>query len=254
MIKHVPLHRRDTSGYTILEIIISISILLFMTFAISSLLRSNIDMRFALAERSAVTHKSSLVMQKLVQDIQHTFIISSRDQIRNPGTRKNNGIFKVEVSSGGDQLWLTTMAKIPLVANDQEADTALVIYKVEEDPESIGRRRLLRGEAKKIPDDLKEEIPMQLLATNFKSLKIWTWRGDDWNKDAWDTTRSEWRNRLPYMVSIEVETFETDPLLSQNRDAAEEPTSLIRTVVYLPFAIQFEEMRQQASTIRWKVW
>ncbi len=246
--------RRQQAGHTILEIIISISILLFMTFAVSSLMRSNIDMRFALAERSAVTHRSSLVMQRLVQDIQHSFIISSRDQIRNPGTRKNNGIFKIEVSSGGDQLTLTTMSKMPLVANNQEADTTLVVYKMEDDPESIGRRRLLRGEAKKIPDDLKEEIPMQVLATNMKSIKLMAWRGDDWSKDSWDTTRSEWRNRLPYMVTVEVEAFETDPLLVQNRESADEPTSLMRTVVFLPFATSFEEMRPQASTVRWKVW
>lgn len=243
------------SGYTLLEIIISISILLMMTFAVSSLMRSNIDMRFALAERAAVTHRSSLAMQKIVQDVQHSFIISSRDQIRNPGTRKNNGLFKVEVGSIGDQLWLTTMAKLPLVANNHESDTTLVVYKIEEDPEAIGRRRLMRGEAKRIPDDLREEIPLQLLASNIKSLRIWGWRGDDWSKETWDTTRSDWRNKMPYMVTVEIEAYETDPLLaSQSKDSNEEPTAKVRTVVFLPLATGFEELRQQATTIRWKVW
>ena len=252
------LKQSSKNGFTILEMIIAISILSLVVMFSGTLLRNSVDARFALAERSATQHRASMSLQRISSDIQHAFIVQQTDQQRNPGTRKNNGIFRIEKNSSGDELTLTTMTKSPFVSNAKESDTSLVVYKLEDDKENIGRKKLMRGETKRIPDDLKEEVPLQVFASNIKALSLKCWRGDDWSNEPWDSTRSVGdgtRGKMPHMVMIEIEAFETDPtLVSAGRDSSQESGYILRTIVALPNAFPLPEIKPMATNIKWNPW
>jgi len=246
--------KKAQSGFTMLEVMLTVGILATLTMAVSSMMRANIDVRFALSGQAMVTHRLANAMQRVSMDIQHAFIVLTTDQSRMATSRRNNGIFRIELASEGDQLYLTTMTHQAMKANSNESDTTYVVYKLQESEEMPGRKDLFRGETKTIPEDFKEDPPLVLLARGVKGFKVRGWRGDEWSRDRWDTSRGEWRNKLPHMVQVEIVAWEDDPSTGGvlNVEDPDAPTMTLRSVIYIPSAFGMKELKEGSkASIRW---
>lgn len=242
------------AGFTLLEVIMSISILLSLSVAATQMIKTSIHMREAIGESSQVNHRSAIVMQRVVADLQHAFIISTLRPEYNFGGRATKATFKVKRTSGDNtELALTTMTHDPVLANSHQSDQTYVLYRLEEDKENRDVMNLYRGETKVLPSSFSEDPPLTLLARNIKSFKVYPWTGETWEKDRWDTDRSEWRNMLPQMVMVEVEAYEEDIHPESGRvDAGrDKPTIRMNTIVYLPQSYGMKEPKERSKTLKW---
>lgn len=244
-------HARN-SGFSLLEVVITIGILMSLTIAVASMLRAGFEVKEGLSEKAKMVHALSVVIAKMSSDVEQTFFVSARDVAKNGIGRTMKTVFRTEKNSAGDKLALTTKTHRPIVASAFEPDLTYVVYEVRDAKDAPGRKHLYRGEAPYIPSDLRDDPPMRLLARNIKSLTIEPWTGERWSKDYWDTGRGDTRNKLPKMVRITVEAWLHDRVEGDGQDeTADLATDKIQTVVYLSDSWEYTELKEQDKTIRW---
>ncbi len=106
---------KDQSAFTLFEVILSIGILLSLSVASTNMIRGAIDMKGALAQRAGITHRLSVVMQKVVNDLQHVFIISTLKTEFNYGGRTTKALFRITPDGDNHKLAMTTMSHRPMI-------------------------------------------------------------------------------------------------------------------------------------------
>lgn len=244
---------KKNQGFTLIEVIITLGILIILSMALTSLLRSSLDMREGLAQASRVTNRMNTVLQTVSADLKHSFMVADDDLFRygEPRTRQMKPYFRVGVEKDSSTLWLTTFNHRNYIKNSSESDLSLVVYTLKEAPNYPGRTHLYRGSFPRIPEDFKEEPKMEVLAQFIKSFKVTPWTGDEWSRDQWDSDKREYRNKLPHLVKIEVEAYSVDPNPGLTADATLEATESINTVVFIPMAVTFPELKQRSSSVQW---
>ncbi len=240
------------NGFTLIEVVITVAILMSLTIAIASMLKSGFEVKAGLSEKAAMNHRLAVVMDKLANDIQLTFYVSLRDADKNGIDRTMKTVFRIEKGPAGDKIALTTKTHQSIRAGANEAEFTYVVYDLRDSTTAPGRKDLYRAETPVIPLDLKEEPPMRLLARNIKAVVVEPWDGAKWSKDYWDTNRGDTRNILPKMVKITVEAWLHDAREGDEHDeATDAATDKLVTAVYIEEAFPYAEINQGAKTVRW---
>lgn len=244
------LGKHHESGMSFLEVIFSIMILLVLSMTAASLIRSGVDLQINLSQQSKVKHRLSIAMEKLNHDIEHAFLLDSKRSEYAFTERKTKTHFSIKTRGESATLMLTAMNHRPVRQNSGEGDQTFIVYTVETDTDT-GMQNLYRGETKFIPESFDDRIPKEIIAKNVKALRVKAWNGTDF-KDAWNTERSEHRDLLPYMVEVEVEVYEDDPVEGERFEADSDlPTSTLRTVVYLARSWGFKQKRPPSKSIKY---
>lgn len=252
----------DERGFTIIEIVISIAILLSLTVGVVVMLRSSIDVRQGLSSQTKTVRQLNFAMEMLSRDIEHAFVLSTTDQIRMSVERNFKTIFRVEPSGDSDKVSLTTMSNRAVLANAGEGDQVYVVYELRDAEGRPGERDLFRGAIGIGAANFREDPPANPILTNVKSFKVIGWRGDDWLRDRWDSTRSDTRNKLPKMVRIELSAFvdttgtpfgvgEDSSSVSGRGTPDSLPTFDAKTIVVPALSSGMPEMKQPINSIRW---
>ena len=261
MIKSQDHHGR--AGFTIIEIMISISILLSLTVAVVVMMRSSIDVRQGLSIQSRSVRQLNYAMEMLSRDVEHAFVLSSTDQIRMPVERNFKTIFRVDPAGDSDKLSLTTMANQPVVANLMEGDQGYVVYELKDAEGRPGEKDLHRGTASIATANFREDPVSNMILQNVKSFKVIAWRGDDWLRDRWDSSRGDTRNKLPKMVRIEIAAFvdtagtpfgipPNQSGVGSGSDSAQSAATFeVKTIVVPALSSGMAELKQPVSSIRW---
>jgi prepilin-type N-terminal cleavage/methylation domain-containing protein len=192
------------SGFTLLEVMITIGILLSLTLAVTELLKAGIDLRARLSQSGKVTHRLAMAMDKIDRDLSHAFIIGKLEKLNRKSAVRPT-LFYLKQVGDSVELKLTTRSHRPKITNVNESDLTFVVYRIEEDSDNPRHKNLYRGEASIIPANLKEDPKMRILARNIKKFKISVWNGERWLKDGWDSRRGDFRNLIPSMVKVELE-------------------------------------------------
>lgn len=251
------------SGFTLIEVVISISILMTLTVAVVVMMRSSIDVRQGLSTQTRTVRQLNSAMEMLSRDIEHALILSSTDQVRMPIERTFKTLFRVEPSGESDKVSLTTFSNQPVVANAMEGDQAYVVYDLKDAEGRPGERDLYRGISNIGAANFREDPPMNMILRNVKSFKVIAWRGDDWLRDRWDSTRGDTRNKLPKMLRLELVAFvdtsgmpfgiPQDQIASTaGSDAAKTAASFeVKTIVVPALSSGMAELKQPVSSIRW---
>lgn len=242
---------KSSSGFSLLEVVITLALMVVIIFAISNLMRSSFEIKDSLSNKNRITQRINVAMAKISGDLTHAFLLDSRE--KRSDNRKRT-IFKIEKSSRGDVLSMTYMAHEPMKKNSKESELSYVIYEIKESEKFPHRSDLYRGELPRIPKKdyrFKEKLDMQLFVPNIKSISFEPWRGDDWQKDGWDSTSRDTTNLLPHMVRIFIEAWTDDPVEGLEPDEiSENSLTQLATVVYLPYSLDFKELRSRNSTFR----
>ncbi len=242
----------NQSGFSLLEVMITMSILLALVVGVSTMLRSSIDVKTALARDARITHRLSTAINRISWDIEHAFVVGLNDTPRGGSERRFKTIFKIDKSGDTDKLYLTTTGNTPGFPGMPDSDTAYVVYEVKDAPDSPGRKHLYRGVSLATRDDLKEDPPMKIFVRDIKIFRVVPWRGDDWSTDRWDSGRGEWRDRMPTMVRVEIETWnEDDELRSEALDSSAATTVAVKTVVAIQQARNMKELKQPSNSVKW---
>lgn len=246
-------HARQ-AGFSLIEVVITIGILMSLTIAVASMLRAGFEVREGLSERAKVMHRLSVVMEKVSDDLQHAFFVSAKDTAKNGIGRTTKSVFKIEkgIGAGGDKLSLTTKTHRAMRAGAFETDLTYVVYHVLESKDVPGRLDLYRGETPFIPGDLRDDPPMRLLARNISGLILQPWTGDSWSNEYWDTGRGDTRNLLPKLVRVTVSAWLHDRVEGEGADEQlERETETMQTAIYLSDSWEYKELKSQLSTIKW---
>lgn len=246
---------RKQRGFTLLEVMVTMSILMTLVVGVSMMLRSSIDVKQSLARESRITHRLSLAMNKMSFDLEHAFVTGLNDEQRGGAGRQFKTIFKIDKNGDSDKLYLSVTGYKSLKASDYQSDTAYIVYEVKDAKDAPGRKHLYRGVSNLVLDDLKTDPPMHIFVRNIKSIRVIPWKGDDWSSDRWDSSRGEWRDKMPHMVKLEVETWNEDEHeVSEDTPAEEKSASntvVIRTVTVIQQARQMKELKQPNNTPKW---
>jgi len=243
-------------GFSLLEVMLSLGILVTLSMALTSMLRANLDIRDALSQNNTVSHKLARVMEKIAVDLEHVYLLSDKDLERygNPGIRQVKSVFQVTPGSKGDEVRMTTLSHLPMKKDSKESDATYVVYRLEEDKDT-GRTNLIRFETARVPEDFKEEGIGRILARGISEFRVQAWRGDQWSKDRWDSTRSEWKNILPRMLRVEIAAWE-DPADPESKSRSvysddKESFARMKTIVYLMNSLGMKELRSGSASIKW---
>ena len=239
--------RHNNYGMSLLEVLLAISILATIVLSITQILRYNIDIRLALSEKAKVTQKLNRILTRINADLGQAFLLSPKDRFRTEGERRT--IFKILNQFNSDKLMMTYANHFPEKMNAKESSLSYVVYEVKESKKYPHRKDLYRGEFPRVPENFKQDPPMNLIARDIKTIRFLPWRGDDWKKDGWDSTRSETKDLLPHLVQIQIESWEKDAFEGQAEDEDKE-TVQFSTAVSLVHALDFNELKDRMSSFR----
>lgn len=234
---------KSQSAFTLIEVMITLTILVTMIYAISQLIRSGFDVKEALSQRAKVTHRFDVAMEALSNDLSGAFIVSTKDTTRDGNKRRT--LFRI-TKGDSDSIAFTYVGHRAIRENAKEGDISFVKYEVRESKKNPGRKHLYRGEAPRVPSDFKEHIPMFILAEDVASIKFDSWRGDEFTKDRWDSQNSETRDLIPHLVRITIQAWEDSPDDRLGKDI--KPTVQYSTVINLPYSLDFKEQKPGVST------
>lgn len=236
------IRKNNQSAFTLIEVMITLSILVGIIMTVSQVMRNGFDIKAALSQKAKITHRFDVAMGALSRDLGGAFIISSKDTTRD-GNQKRT-LFRI-TKGDSDTLAFTYIGHSPLRENAKESDISYVKYEVRESKTEPGRKHLYRGEAPRVPKDFKDEVPMSLIAEDIASIHFEAWNGESFVKDKWDTSNSDTRDVLPHMVRISVLAWEQPPEDRLGKDV--KPSVQYSTIEYLPMALDFNELKAKSS-------
>lgn len=240
----MPTKAATNRGMTLLEVILSLAILASLMMAVSLLLRNATEMKTGIAQVANVNHRLQLAMSKITNDIEHAFMTQKDDL-----DRRTKAIFAVQKNSDSDQLSLVAFTHRSTTKNSKESDLTYIYYKVARDDEGNSQlTHLWRGASVRVPESFREPPPLQIIAKGIKSIKILPWDGERWVQERWDSSRRDYRNKLPHMVRIELEAYEN---LEDDAEAMETPTIKLQTIVFNHFATNFAQVKSITAPIKW---
>jgi type II secretory pathway component PulJ len=248
------IRKHSQDAFSLLEVMLAIGILLSLVVAVATMLRSTIDLKMSLARDSRITHRLTVAMTRVAWDVEHAFVVGLNDTPRGGSERQFKTIFKIDKTGDNDRLAMTITGNINGMPGSPEGDTAYVVYEVRDAQDSPGRKHLYRGITTATRDDLKEDPSMRIFVRNIKTFKLSAWKGDDWSTDRWDSARGEWRDKLPQMVRIEIETWNEDDEIPRENPSDQTGDSNVvgvKTIVSIQQARGMKELKQPSNSVKW---
>ena len=197
--------RQAESGMTLLEILVSMTIMVSMlviawsTFSGGHLLKRQSDTandRFL---------EIRVAMGRMVDDMSSAYISANEDQSQ----QERRTLFIGKDGSDVGELRFTSMAHRVLWADANESEQTLIYYYAESDTEDSSKTNLLRRESRRLSNDQWEQEPaeIEVLLRDIEKVgfEFYDWRDKDWRED-WDSTSQDGqRGKLPSRVRITVE-------------------------------------------------
>ena len=126
-----------------------------------------------------------------------------------------------------------------------------VIYEVRKDEEGQEPTHLFRGEAVRVPESFRDEVETVMLARAVKSLQIVPWNGTQWSEDRWHSNRGEYRNKIPHLVRVALEAYESVTLEGENMRWEDAAVVTLKTAVFNHFATNFAQVKRIGSPLQW---
>ena len=210
------------------------------------LLKNSSEVKAGVSEAGNVNHRLQVAMEKISRDLAHAFMVSKTDF-----DRRTKAIFRIERHDNSDRLFLTTTTHRPKKIHSKESDMTYVIYEVRKDEDGQEPTHLFRGETARVPESFRDEVETVMLARAIKSLKLIPWNGDKWTTDRWHSNRGEHRNKLPHMVRIEIEAYESVTLEGENARWEDAAVISLKTAVFNHFATNFAQVKSIGVPVQW---
>ena len=245
----LPPNKKQTThiqAFTLLEVILSLAILASLMSGVAMLLKNSSEIKAGVSEAGNVNHRLRVAMEKISRDLAHAFMVSKTDF-----DRRTKAIFRIERHDNSDRLFLTTVTHRPKKINSKESDMTYVIYEVRKDEEGQLPTHLFRGETARVPESFRDEVETVMLARAVKALKIIPWNGTKWSEDRWHSNRGEYRNKIPHMVRVELEAYESVELDGENVRWEEAAVVTLKTVVFNHFATNFAQVKSIGAPVQW---
>ena len=240
------LNQHNEQAFTLLEVILSLAILASLMTGVAMLLKNSSEIKTGVSETGNVNHRLQVAMEKISRDLAHAFMVHKTDF-----DRRTKAIFKIEKQDNNDRLFLTTLTHRPKRMHSKESDMTYVVYELRRSEDGQEPTHLYRGETRRVPESFRDEVPTVMLARSIKSLQFLPWDGSKWSPDRWHSGRSEYRNKIPHMVRVELEAYEQVELDGENARWEEAAVVTLKTVVFNHFAVNFAQVKSGGTPLQW---
>ncbi len=245
--QHPPAPHQAGAGrqaFTLLEVILSLAILASLMSGVAMLLKNSSAVKAGVSEAGNVNHRLQVALEKLSRDLAHGFMVSKTDF-----DRRTKAIFRIERHDNSDRLYLTTATHRPKKVNSKESDLTYVIYEVRKGEDGQLPTHLYRGETARVPESFRDQVETVMLARAIKSLRLIPWNGTKWSENSWHSNRGEHRNKIPHMVRIELEAYESTELDGGRWEEA--AVVSLKTAVFNHFATNFAQVKRIGAPLQW---
>lgn len=196
--------RRNAAGLTLIEILVSLTILAMMSLLIYGAFDSMSRGKKAETLRSDRAREGREASARLVRELQSAFL--SQHQPTNVSLVTRNTAFVGQSYSDFDRIDFTTFAHRRIGKESHESDQAEVGYFVVKDPEVDGKFDLVRREQTPIDIDPLRGGVVSVLAEDIETfdVKYLDPITGNW-VETWDTTQITGQpNRLPWEVRVKI--------------------------------------------------
>lgn len=194
--------RRRLSGFTLLELLVAITILAMISMLLYGAFNGLRNTRDGVGEVSGRYHEGRSAMQRIARELQSAFLSFNRPIDQSLITRET--LFKGTRGSPADRVDFTAFAHRRLDRNAHESDQCELSYFGSQDPKQRGVTDLVRRESPVIDLEPDRGGRVQVLATDIDLFQLeyldpFTGR---WS-EQWDSSQAIGQtNRLPYQVHI----------------------------------------------------
>ncbi len=188
-------------GFTLLEILIAIFLLSLIGITTADMVVRSNSVHRAMVQVNDLYHSARVVLDRMAREFASAYIakpLPGPDKSRLPQT-----IFKAKEEFPINRVTFSSFSHIRMVRNSPESDQCIITYYGK--PSKDGLYKLFRR-VKTVIDGEPEKggISLELLDNVVKlEFRYWDKQKTDWVRE-WDTTKIEYRGKLPPMVEIKL--------------------------------------------------
>ncbi len=185
-------------GFTLIEVMVSISILAIMGGLVVSTISNTLLARDMLADSDTVNQSARVALGRLSRELELAYLTSSTAAINTFRT-----IFIAEDDDPADRLWFTSLSHRRLYRDSRQCDQTEITVWAEDDPEDSSLMVLLHREAPRIDHEPDKDGLILPLAHGVKRFDLYFLDGklNEW-RDDWSTVGNETPERLPRAVKL----------------------------------------------------
>ncbi len=193
--------RRQIRGFTLMEIMIAISITALMGGMVTMAFQTGFHAKEVVEEEADHYRMLRVAMTRMVREIGSAYVSDRYDgrRYRDQNDRPTNFVGE------RDRLLFTTFAHQRLYTDAKESDQAIVEYSVQTSTEkgAKGRMDLMRRVNPNVEDRMDRGGTTDVLFEGVKRVEFEYWNPErkEWD-DEWDTRRADQKDKLPTRVRI----------------------------------------------------
>lgn len=223
---------KQERGFTLIEVLVAVSLLAVISILVWQAMGSATGSKERFEKRDAVFRSSTMILDRITRDLEMTALYTNVDLlgVSASGEQMTKSVFIGSNNGDQDKLTFNSYSHVRYLKDTKESDFAEIGYFLEpsEEEEAAGTFVLKKRESS--PPDVEPEQGggAMVLLENVRELNF---RYYDNRKeefvDSWDTTTSDYVNRLPR--AVEIVLVMQDPM-------EEEATIRFSTVVLIEMA------------------
>lgn len=204
-------------GFTLLEVMVSVGILGMIMVLVWTSTSQSLRSKDRTEARDLLFHSGQVALRKISDDIAVAFLTKATTTTPAAGATAPTPTAATAVPTGfktffigedrgeRDALRFTSLSHMRLVRDSKESDQVRISYEVVPHPEERDYFNLVRREQPWLDDTTEVEGRAFTLAEKIKNFEVeyYDERKNDWSKE-WDTTKIDWKDRLPMAVRITI--------------------------------------------------
>lgn len=243
-------------GFTLIEIILAVSILATIGILTINILSTQISTREKVTEQNIAHHSINMAMQRIFDDIQGAYISNPKYTISlNVAGRQVAPRFFYRF----EEFIVSIQNHRSYLANSNESNLAVVRYFIKSHPRLAGRRQLFRVVDTDMASPISNKgVGLQtLLVPELKNFSLEFWDGRQFRKE-WDSSANDTQNKIPKMVKIQLETYIPENSLDKQLNAlnpATQPkpqTIKLDTIAYILSSTSMQEVQKSSGEYTWQ--
>jgi len=199
MARNVFVQGEDLKGFTLLEVLVSMAILVIIMAALYSAYTTNVE-AIQIARQNGEVHQTArIVLDRMTKDLQSALI-----QVRGSSEKIKLGLVGADREVDGrraDHIDFTTVTHMPLTEKGPASDLCEIGYLVDEDPEAQVLV-LLRRDAFSVDEDFTKGGSLQEMARNVLEFKLTYQDAEGKDSDQWNTLEGRPASGLPVLVKV----------------------------------------------------
>ncbi len=193
--------RSGRGGFTLAEVMVAVAVTSFIGFVAVSSMSVGFRAKEVVEQEADMYRELRSGMSRLVREVSMAFLSNNYDTGRFRDNQDRPTFFEGKEKT----LSFTMLGHQRLTRDAKESDQSVVFYKVDRDPEERRLTSLLRCEIPIISEEIKECESWETLISDVSEIRFQYWDNvkNDWVRE-WDTRDSEYPNKLPDRVFIEL--------------------------------------------------